>query len=96
MTPEQEQKQVARKLRTIAVEAVAPLIAAEEEGMEAIICLVGGHPEFVWADGNRRETTWDFDQLEDAQIVRWLRAHPERVHPSYESALTFARGRIST
>ena len=97
MTPEQENKQIERKLRTIPVEAIASMVAAEEAGMQAVICLVGDGPDFVRSEGPPRqsETTWDFDPLEHAQIVRWLRAHPERVHPTYESAVAFVRARKS-
>ena len=95
MTPEQENKQIERKLRTLPVEAIASMVAAEEAGMLAVICLVGDCPDFVRSEGPPRlgETTWDFDPLEHAQIIRWLRAHPERVHPTYESALAFVRAR---
>jgi len=97
MTPQQEDKQIERKLRAIPVDAIASVVAEEEAGMQAVICLVGDLPDFVRPEGQhqRSETTWDFDPLEHAQIVRWLRAHPERVHPNYESAVAFVRGRSS-
>lgn len=96
MTPEQEQKQIERKLRTIPVEAIASTITEEESGMQAVICLVGDWPEFVHPVRSQGETTWDFDPLEFAQIIRWLRTHPERVHPTYESAQAFVRTRSLT
>jgi hypothetical protein len=97
MTPEQENKQIERKLRTIPVEAISSMVAAEEAALQATICLVGNDPEFVRPEGRhpQSETTWDFDPLEHAQIVRWLRAHPERVQLTYESALAFVRLRSS-
>jgi hypothetical protein len=96
MTPEREVKQIERKLLSIPVEAIASIIADEEVGMQAIVCLVGDYPDFVRTEGQdrRSEVTWDFDPLEHAQLVRWLRAHPERVHPNYESAVAFVRAKL--
>ena len=94
MTPEREDKQIERKLRTIPVEAIASMVAAEEAAMQAVICLVGEWPQFVGPEGRHREseTTWDFDPLEHAQIARWLRAHPERVHPNLRVRLGLRPG----
>jgi len=93
MTPEQEHKQIERRLRSIPIEAIATVVAEMETGTGAIICLIDKRLEFVSPiAGERFETTWD-DPLECAQIVRWLRAHSERVHQTYDSALVFVRGR---
>jgi hypothetical protein len=95
MSVEREGKHIKRMLRTIPIEAIASVIAEEEAGMQALICLVNDLPEFVRSEGNPGQTTWDCDPLEYAQIVRWLRAHPERVHPTYESAKAFVQTQIS-
>jgi hypothetical protein len=89
---------VKRELEAIPIESIAPMIAEEEAGMEGMICLVSGFPDFVWPRGNQTdsEVTWDYSPLEHAQIIRWLNAHPERIHATYESARAFVRVRSST
>jgi hypothetical protein len=97
MTSEREDKQIEQELRAIPVEAISSMIAAEETAMQAVICLVDDCPDFIRPKGllERHATTWDYDPLEHAQIMRWLRAHPERIHRTYESALAFVRARSS-
>lgn len=94
MTLEREHKRMQRRLRTIPVEAIAPTIVAYEASRRCLLCLVANGLEFVRIDGIRGETTWD-DDFEHAQIVRWMLAHPERVHSTYEAALAFVRGELS-
>jgi len=94
MTLEREAKRIERAIRKVPVEAIAPTIAGYEASERWLLCLVAEHLEFVHVDGRRGETTW-CDTLEVAQIVRWLRAYPERVHPTYPAALTFVRTRLT-
>jgi len=92
MTPHRAAKHVQRTLRTIPVDAIAPHVAAMEAG--GLWCIVAGGLEFVPADGGTCESCWD-DPLEHAQFVRYVRARPERVHPSLESARAFVRSRLA-
>ena len=92
MTPQRAAKQVQREMRTILVDAIAPSVAAMESG--GLWCIVSGGLEFVPADGGTCETCWE-DPLEHAQFVRYVRARPERVHPSHESAAEFVRSWFS-
>ena len=91
MTPERAAKHVQRALRSIPVDAVAPHVTAMET--DGLWCVVDGWLEFVQAHGGMCETCWD-DPLEYAQFERYVRARPERVHPSRESALAFVRSRV--
>jgi hypothetical protein len=94
MTIEREHKRMQRRLRIIPVEAIAPTIVAYEGSERCLLCLVANVLEFVRVDGRRGETTWD-DDFEHAQMVRWMQAHPERVHSTYQAALAFVRGKLS-
>lgn len=91
MNPQRD-KHLLRRLRTIPLDAIEPRIAASEAAGNATLCLVGGEVEFVRTDGSTVWTTWD-DPLDFAQIVRYLQAHPERVHATRESALAYAKSR---
>lgn len=94
MTPEREGKRVLRALRTIPVDAIAPHIAADEASSDGLWCIVGGELSFVLADGGRTETFWD-DPLVPAQFVRWIQAHPERVHGTHEVAVAAVRSLLA-
>jgi hypothetical protein len=48
---------------------------------------------FVPANGSISETDWD-DFLEYAQFVRYVKARPDRVHSSLESALAFVQSKL--
>jgi hypothetical protein len=93
MNFKREAKQIQRKLRTIPLDAIAAAIA-QWEGNDGLWCIVDGEMEFVSPSGGRSETTWD-DPLEHAQYVRWLQAHPERVHDTRESAVAFVRSKLT-
>jgi hypothetical protein len=93
MTPELQGKRVQRAIRTIPVEQIAPVVRSwERDGMW---CLVADELTFVPADGGTSVTCWD-DPVEHAQFVRYVQAHPERVHPTHESALAFVRSRLTS
>jgi hypothetical protein len=93
MTPQREAKHIQRTMRTIAVDAVAPAIAADEAGCGGLLCLVNGEVEFIPAHGGTVESTWD-DPLAYALYARWLATQPDRVHSSRESAVAFVRSRM--
>jgi hypothetical protein len=93
VTPEREAKRVERLLRTIPVEAIAPDIAASESVRDGLWCLVAGEVSFVPIHGGGTTTSW-CDPLAYAQHARWLRAHPERVHDTQESAVAFVRAQL--
>jgi hypothetical protein len=90
-TPQREWKHIERRLRGIPVDAIAPAVAAWETN--GLWCLVAGELGFVPADGGGCEVCVD-DALAYAQLVRYVRAHAERVHPSLESARAFVRSRL--
>ena len=58
----------------------------EKRTVHRLFCIV----TFVLANGVQCETTWD-DQLEYAQIARWIATQPDRIHESHESAVAFVR-----
>jgi GrpB-like predicted nucleotidyltransferase (UPF0157 family) len=87
-TPEEEWKHIQRRLRTIPVEEVAPRVAAEER--DGLWCLVANELQFIPANGDACDSDWD-DFLEHAQFVRWVRAHPDRIHTTREAALAFVQ-----
>jgi hypothetical protein len=93
MTPEREAKHVQRALRTIPLDAIAPDIAVHESQGDGLWCLVAGEVSFVPTDCGRTITCWDWG-LAYAQYVRWLAAHPERIHETHESAVAFVRSRL--
>jgi hypothetical protein len=64
------------------------LSATERDGLW---CLVASELGFVPADGTT-VTCWD-DPVEYALFVRYVQAHPERVHATHEAALQFVRSR---
>jgi hypothetical protein len=90
MTPQKEAKRVQRVLRTVPVDSVASAIAGDEAEGNVLWCLVGGLPSLVSVRGGEGITEWD-DPLVYAQFVRWLQAHPERVHETGREALAFVR-----
>lgn len=94
MTPEREAKHVERAIRAIALDAIAPAIIAQEEEVRGLWCLIGNQLQFVRESGVHGEWTLD-DPLECAQMVRWVRAQKERVHPTLEAALAFVRSKLS-
>ncbi|AMV24448.1 hypothetical protein VT84_08625 [Gemmata sp. SH-PL17] len=91
-TPERKWKHIQRRLRSIPVEEIAPRIAAEER--HGLWCFVAHELEFIPRNGATCETCWD-DQLEAAQFLRWVLAHPERVHPTREAALDFVQAHFA-
>lgn len=90
MTREREWKHIQRKLRTIPLEAIAPAITNTEASGRGLWCLVDGELSFVPVSGNQTFTDWG-DFLECAQFVRWVKAHPERIHQSHQDAVDFVR-----
>jgi hypothetical protein len=90
-TPHRQAKRLQRRLRSIPIEEVAPRVAAEER--DGLWCLVDGELMFVPADGSDCITNWD-DPMECGQFMRYVAAHPERVHDSRESAVAFVRARF--
>jgi hypothetical protein len=93
VTPEKEAKRVKRALRTIPKDAIGPSIADFESQLAGMWCIVAGELLFVSAKGLESETTLD-DPLAPAQIVRWIREHPERIHETQEAALAFVRAHL--
>jgi hypothetical protein len=95
MTLRHEGKRVTRAIRSIPLDAIAPDILAWEAAGNGLWCLVAGRVSFVTVDGGHTETDWD-DPLTHAGYVRWLAAHPERVHDTHEAAIAFVRSRLGT
>jgi hypothetical protein len=93
VTPQREAKRVERMLRAIPAEAIAADIAASESVRDGLWCLVAGEVAFVPTHGGGTTTNW-CDPLAHAQYARWLRAHPERVHDTHESAVAFVRAQL--
>jgi hypothetical protein len=93
MSLEREAKRVQRAIRNIPVEAIAPAIAAGEQEGLGVWCLVDRQLLFISPNGGETLVDWD-DPVEFAQYVRYLEAHPERVHQTHTSALAFVRSRL--
>jgi hypothetical protein len=93
MTPQRDHKRVQRALRTIPMDAPASAIAACEASGDALWRLVNCEPSLVSPRGGGSETTWD-DPVEYALFVRWLQAHPERVHQTFAEAQAFVRSKL--
>jgi hypothetical protein len=89
MTPQREEKRVQRAIRVIPLDVVASAIAGDEAGGDALWCLVDNVASLVSVHGVG-ETLWD-DPTIHALYVRWLQAHPERVHQTAEAALAYVR-----
>lgn len=95
MTPDRRGKQVLRAIRSIPLDAIAPSITASESAGRGLWCIVAGDLVFVPPDYDTEITTdWD-DMIEHAQVVRWVRRHPERIHDTHESAVAFVRSRLA-
>jgi hypothetical protein len=92
MSLKRQGKRVLRAIRTIPVEQIAPVVHSGER--DGLWCLVADELTIVPAGGGQTVTVWD-DPTEYAQFVRYVEAHPERVHPTQESALAFVRSRIA-
>src|SRR5215470_29982 len=90
MTPQREEKKIQRSIRKIPLELIPSAIA--EEDPEGMWCLVNGKILFVLTAGGICETLWD-DPVEHALLERYLMAHPERHHLTYESAQSFVVSR---
>lgn len=95
MTPQQDSKRVQRAIRNIPVEQIAPRIAVEEQTQNGMWCLVVDELQFVPTDGGYSVTQWD-DPIEFALIVRYVQAHPERIHANHEKAVAFVRSQFAT
>ena len=93
MNYRREAKHVERSIRKIPVDSIAPQLAADE-GSDGRYCIVADRLEFVLANGRMTETAWD-DPVEVALIGRYVRSIPERIHPTYDSALTWVRSQLS-
>ncbi len=92
MTPQQEAKRIERKLRNVPVEAIAPIVLSwEPAGMWCIVC---GGLSFVPPDDGVWDVSTMWDAMTTFQVVRYIQAHPERVHSSWESARAFVRARF--
>jgi hypothetical protein len=94
MTPKREAKRVEHAIRAIPVEAIAPTIAAYKASERWLLWLVGDKLPFVYVDGKGGTTRSDYS-LDYAQMIRWVRAHPERAHQTYQTALAFVREKLS-
>jgi len=95
MTPQREAKNVARAIRNIPLDAAVPFIESCESHGRGLWCLIANDLQFVAKNGGHGETTWD-DPIEYALMVRWVHAHQERVHPTFEAALAFVRSKLSS
>jgi hypothetical protein len=84
-------KHIQRAIRAIPVEQIAPVMAAGER--DGMWCLVDGDLSFVPADGGQCITQWD-DPVQHALYVRYVLAHPERVHDTHEAAVAFVRSQM--
>jgi|SRR6516165_8062749 hypothetical protein len=93
VTDEQLGKRVLRKLRTIPIDSIASEIRASESERDGLWCLVAGVVSWVRVDGKGTTVEW-CDDLIYAQYARWLKVHPERVHDSQESAVSFVRAHL--
>jgi hypothetical protein len=87
-SPERLQKHTRRRHRGIAADEVAPRIAAEQRN--GLWCLGANDLQFVAVAGTTSEPCWD-DPLDYALFLRWVQAHPERVHGTPKAALAFVR-----
>jgi hypothetical protein len=87
-TPQRDWKRIQRQLRAIPVDQIGPRVTAEER--DGLWCLIAEQLTFVPVGGGDCETCWD-DPLVYAQFVRYVRARPERIHSTRESALAFVR-----
>jgi hypothetical protein len=92
MTLQRQQKRLERAMRKIPVDAAAPSVAAIETGNEGLLCLVRGNLSFVQSHGCS-EIAID-DELAYALIVRWVQAHPKRVHETEDSAAAFVQSQL--
>jgi hypothetical protein len=54
---------------------------------------VDGEVSFVPTSGSRTETAWD-NELEFAQVLRWVKVHPERIHRTHQAAVAFVRAEL--
>ena len=89
--PQRQGKQVLRANRNIPTEQIAPAVTPTER--DGMWCWVAGELVFVTSEGGTAVTDWD-DPVEYAQFVRYVQAHPERVHPTPTAALEFVRSRL--
>ena len=91
MTPQRQGKRVLRAIRNIPTYQIAPAVTASER--RGMWCLVAGDLVFVLANGGTSVTCWD-DPIEHAQFVRYVQAHPERIHATHATALEFVRSQL--
>jgi hypothetical protein len=91
VAPQREWKHIQRRLRKIPVDSVAPFFAATD--VNGMWCMVAGELVHVLMERKPGETAWD-DDLEYAQVVRYVQTQPERIHASLESAQDLVRSRF--
>jgi hypothetical protein len=94
VTPQQDAKRVQRAIRNIPVEQIAPRIATEEHTQNGMWCLVTDELQFVLTNGSYSVTQWD-DPIEFALHMRYVQAHPERIHANHEEAVAFVRSQFA-
>ena len=92
MNERREAKNVLRTIRQIPVDQIAPQLATIE--WKGRFCIVADRLEYVDADGRDVEITLD-DPVMAAQIERYVRSLPARIHSTQESALAFVRSQVS-
>jgi hypothetical protein len=88
-------RRIARTLRGIPIDAIAPDIVAHESDRSGLWCVVAGTVEWVPENRVKVTTLWS-DDLYYAQYARWLAAHPERVHKTHEAAVAFVRAKLTS
>ena len=92
-TPQQDWKRLERRLRYIPVDRIAPRVAADERG--GMWCVVGGMLQFVPVGRGVCDIgPWQGDPMEWAEIDRYVRSCPDRIHLSWESAWDFVESRL--
>jgi len=92
-TPQRDRKRLERRLRYIPVDRIAARVAADERA--GMWLEVGGVVQFIPVGRGVCDIgPWLGDPLEWAEIVRYVRSRPERVHQSRESAWDFVESRL--
>ena len=93
MSDGREAKRVKRAIREISVEQIEPELVAYEAN-DGRYCIVADRLQFVRADDQNFEITWD-DRIKVALIDRYVRSRPERIHATLDAAIVFVRAQIS-
>ena len=92
-TPQQDRKQLERRLRYIPVDRIAARMVVDER--DGVWCVVGGMVQFVPVGRGVCDIgLWLGDPLEWAEIDLYIRSCPVRAHQSWESAWAFVDSRL--